>query len=103
MLINFSKMTYREMAQVIHGMATEIKHRNPIGVNMYMAPFVDTFNAISEIADGEVHNFTSEHGPKEPKPIKPRKNCAICAGKGFYMSLGDKKRVTCLCIRKRTK
>ncbi len=84
MTIDLSKLTYRQMANLIEGIGAEIKHRNPIGVNLYMPPLRYAWTAVDEIANGEASNFTSESGPKEPKPKKPRKNCKYCHGDGGY-------------------
>ena len=74
MTLDLSKMTYRQMANLVEGIGVEIKHRNPIGVNLYMQPLRVAWAAVSEIADGEASNFTSECGPKEPKCPSKRKS-----------------------------
>lgn len=73
MTTDLSKMTYRQMADLIEAVGVEVKRRNPIGVNMYLQPVRVAWAMISEIADGEASNFTSECGPREPKPSRRKR------------------------------
>ncbi len=84
MKVDFTKLTYRQMADLIEAVGVEVKNRNSIGVNMYVGHIRQAWAAVNEIANGEAYNFTSESGPREPKPVKPRKNCRYCHGDGGY-------------------
>ena len=71
--MNFTKMTWAQMAETVDAIHTEMKRRNPIGINLY-APTVKTAaNLLREVAGAEAGNFTSECGPKEPSRTKKRK------------------------------
>lgn len=72
-MIDCTKLTYRQMADVVEAIGVEVKRRNSIGVNLYVGYIRQAWAAVDEISDGEASNFTSEHGPKEPKPKCPRK------------------------------
>lgn len=61
----FAKLQYKTMAQMIRAISLEVSRRNPIMVNAYL-PLIDrAAEAVQEISDGEVWNFTSECGPRE--------------------------------------
>lgn len=70
---DMSKMTYRQMVDLIKAVGVEVKRRNPIGVNLYIDRIREAWYAVDEIATGEASNFTSECGPREPKPRGKRK------------------------------
>ena len=71
-MIDCSNMTWMQMYRVVVAVWKEMKKRNPIGINMYARYVEAGAAALKEIAEGEVYNFTSECGPKEPKPRKKR-------------------------------
>lgn len=72
-MIDCTKLTYKQMAEVIEAIGIEIKRRNSIGVNMYIGFIRTAWAAVDEIANGEAHQFTSECGPREPKVRKAKK------------------------------
>lgn len=60
------------MSKLVLAVYSEMKRRNPIGVNCY-APTVKAASLLlREIAEGESGNFSSECGPKEPKVRKKK-------------------------------
>lgn len=70
MKIDYKKLTWMQMSRIVLSVHKEMKRRNPIGINMY-APYVQASAALlDEISLGEIDNFTSECGPKEPKRRK---------------------------------
>jgi hypothetical protein len=64
---NLRNMYYWEMATLIRAIKEEVKHRNPIGVNLYTGYIEGAVTALEEISDGEIGNPTSESGPREAK------------------------------------
>ena len=60
-----SAMTYRDMADLVNAVRVEVKRRNPVFVNFYIASLLSAEAMLREISRGEKHNFTSESGPKE--------------------------------------
>jgi len=67
-MLDCSKLTYAQMADVVRSIRLEVKKRNPIFVNVYMEPISLCIDALEEISGGEVDNFTSESGPRETRP-----------------------------------
>ena len=70
--MNFKKMTWAQMAETVDAIHTEMKRRNPIGINLYAPMVKHAAFLLREIAGGEAGNFTSECGPKEPSKTKPK-------------------------------
>jgi hypothetical protein len=64
-MLDCTQLTYRQMADIVRAIQSEVKGRNPIFVNMYIQPISDVICALEEIHDGEVDNPTSESGPEE--------------------------------------
>lgn len=56
-------MTWTDLSDCVRVLWTEMKRRNPIGINCYEGSLAAAYFAIKEIADAEKHNPTSEHGP----------------------------------------
>ncbi len=67
-MLDCSQLTYAQMADIIRAIWLEVKRRNPIGVNAYARSMMSALESMTEIADAEADNFTSEHGPIEPRP-----------------------------------
>ena len=90
-----TKMTWCEMRDIIRILWTEMKRRNPIGINCYQNGMAGAYNALDEIAKAERHHRTSEAGPGIDK-----KPCPTCNGDGKIIASTDKKQhplkaVTC--------
>jgi hypothetical protein len=66
-MIDCKKLTWMQMSKLVLAVHTEMKRRNPIFVNAYAPTVLAAGTLLREIAEGEVGNFTSEAGPKEPK------------------------------------
>lgn len=64
-MLDYSNLTYKQMADIVRSIAVEVKKRNPIFVNAYLQPIYDAIASLEEISGGEVDNPTSESGPKE--------------------------------------
>lgn len=64
-MLDYSKLTYKQMAGIVRSIAAEVKERNPIFVNAYLQPIYAAIASLEEISGGEVDNPTSESGPKE--------------------------------------
>lgn len=70
--IDTSNLTWKEMSDIVLSIHKEMIHRNPIGIHLY-AGYVECAAALLlEISKGEADNFSSEAGPKEPKPRKKK-------------------------------
>ena len=65
MKIDCTKLTWQEMSDIVLSVHTEMKRRNPIGINFYAPTVKVAAELLEEIAGGEADNFTSEAGPKE--------------------------------------
>lgn len=62
-MLDCTTMTWEQMSEVVFAIREEAKRRNPIGINCYV-PFLQAAEeALTEIADGERDNPTSEAGP----------------------------------------
>lgn len=70
--IDLTKFTWLEMALVIRMLWTEMKRRNPIGINCYEGAMGGAYFAIDEIAKAEKGNPTCEAGPGIDKPKRKR-------------------------------
>lgn len=68
--IDYSKLTWMEMSEIVHHIWVEMKDRNPIGINCYAPAVNHAADLLNEIARAEADNFTSECGPKESKRRK---------------------------------
>lgn len=55
------RLTYLQMAKLVFEIFTELKHRNPIGVNFYTDGLLRAKDDLKEIAGAERTNPTSEH------------------------------------------
>lgn len=64
-MFDYSKLTYRQMADIVRSIAAEVKERNPIFVNLYLQSIHAAVASLEEISSGEVDNPTSASGPKE--------------------------------------
>jgi len=60
---NLEKLTWEQMAAIVHMFWREAKRRNPIGINMYEAAFSRLAAELEEIAGAERANPTCEAGP----------------------------------------
>jgi hypothetical protein len=58
--MDYTKLTWNELALVILNVWVEMKRRNPIGINMYGGALSGAYNAVKEIAEAELDNPTSE-------------------------------------------
>lgn len=67
MELDCTKLTWWEMHQIILSVYKEMKRRNPIFINAYTPVMWEASERLREISGAEAINFTSEHGPKEPK------------------------------------
>lgn len=70
MKIDYTKLTWKQMSNIVLSVHKEMKRRNPIGINCYANYVEVAAAALLEISGGEADNFTSECGPKEPKVRK---------------------------------
>lgn len=70
MKFDCTKLTWREMSKIVLSVHTEMKRRNPIGVNCYAPTVRQAAELLHEISEGEAYNFSSCCGPKEPKRKK---------------------------------
>lgn len=70
--IDYTKITWKDMSDIVLSVHTEMKRRNPIGINFYDGYVKAAAEALKEISGGEQDNFTSEAGPKEPKVRKKK-------------------------------
>lgn len=61
--MDYTKLTWNELADVIIGVWLEMRRRNPIGINMYSRPLMTAYHAVKEIAEAEKDNLTAEAGP----------------------------------------
>ena len=68
--MQLNQLTYRQMADLVRSVRTEVKKRNPIFVNVYTQSLDEAVAALEEISGGEARNFTSESGPREPRIIE---------------------------------
>jgi hypothetical protein len=67
MKIDYAKLTWKQMSNIVLSVHKEMKRRNPIGINFYAGIVKGASDSLKEISGGEADNFTSECGPKEPK------------------------------------
>jgi hypothetical protein len=86
--LDYTKLTWGELAEVIRSVWHEMKRRNPIGINCYGAPFQTAFAYLVEIEEAEKENPTAEVGPGAFNPVQ----CLTCNGDGKIMSATGKKR-----------
>ena len=104
--MNFKKMTWAQMAQTVDAIHTEMKRRNPIGINLYAPTVKHATYLLKEIAGGEARNFTSECGPKEPQKREYKMHWAklsrdaFCGAPLSVSTHRDKAKVTCETCRK---
>lgn len=68
--LDFTQFTWEELGLVIRAVWTEMKRRNPIGINMYEGAMLQSFSAIDEIGKAEKDNPTCEAGPGIDKKKK---------------------------------
>ena len=54
--LDYTKLTWGELAEVIRSVWHEMKRRNPIGINCYGAPFQTAFAYLVEIEEAEKEN-----------------------------------------------
>jgi hypothetical protein len=59
--MDYTKLTWNELALVILNVWVEMKRRNPIGINMYGGLLAHAYEAVKEIAEAELDNPTSEN------------------------------------------
>jgi hypothetical protein len=71
--LDYTTLTWGEMAEIIVSIWREMKRRNPIGINCYQSPMFNAVAAIDEIAKAEKYNPTCEAGPGIDKPKGKRK------------------------------
>lgn len=64
---------YWELARLVRAIRKAVEFRNPIAVNMYTGYIESAALALDEISGGEIGNFTSEHGPRERRPPRTKK------------------------------
>lgn len=62
-LLDLDRMTWEQMAEIIHKICVEANTRNPIGINFYIPYLIQAEKALLEIAGGEKDNPSSECGP----------------------------------------
>ena len=103
--MNFKKMTWAQMAETVDAIHTEMKRRNPIGINLYAPTVKHAAFLLREIAGGEAGNFTSECGPKEPKKRVYRTHWsfsvgAFCGAPLSVTTTHTKAKVSCETCRK---
>ena len=63
--LDYTRLKYWQMAEIVDQIAKEIQARNPIRVNLYVHAIYQARDLIREISNGEAGNFTSESGPRE--------------------------------------
>jgi hypothetical protein len=71
--MDIKKMTWKQIAKTVHAIHAEMKRRNPVWINAYAPTVKHAAEFLDEIANCEAEEFTSECGPKEPKPKKGKK------------------------------
>lgn len=62
-ILDCTKMTFAQMAEVIESVWLEMKRRNPIGINFYEQPFRIASASCKEIGLAEIDNPSCEAGP----------------------------------------
>jgi hypothetical protein len=70
--LDFSQFTWRELGLVVRALWTEMKRRNPIGINCYEGALANAFFAVDEITKAEKSNPTCEAGPGIDKPKRKK-------------------------------
>jgi hypothetical protein len=61
--VDYKKLTFLQMANMIRAIWEEMKRRNPIGINFYGSPFAGAVSALEEIHHAEKDHHTCEAGP----------------------------------------
>lgn len=67
---DYTALTFDEMADDVAAMLSELKRRNPIGVNAYLGGFDQLYRDLREISEAEKDNPTCEAGPKQKRRRK---------------------------------
>jgi len=70
MKLDFTKLTWEQMRDVVRALQIEMKRRNPIFINAYMGPLYAAHANLDEIAKAEKNHPTSEAGPRGKKKRK---------------------------------
>ena len=61
MKLDYTKLTWHELADVILDVWNEMKRRNPIGINCYYGDLLRAHAAVKEIAEAEAVHPTSDY------------------------------------------
>lgn len=72
-VLDCSRLSYLDMANVVRAVRKEVKRRNSLFVNAYVESLDAAVADLEEISAGEIANFTSESGPREKAPAKRKR------------------------------
>ncbi len=61
-MIDYTKLSFQQMADEIESMRIELKRRNPIFVNLYTPDLDNAVSALEEIHQCELRNPSCEYG-----------------------------------------